>query len=99
MKMKLSELRSIIRRVLLEEPGVTSDPTDVKGFYNYDIDRGTDIYGFWYKSPGRSVGGDGDPSRPEDPAEYIGFKTKGATPEDAAEEAEPVDDSAGEETE
>jgi hypothetical protein len=27
--------------------------------------------------------------RPEDPEEYIGFKTKGATPEDAAAEAAP----------
>lgn len=92
MKIRISELRKIIRKVIAEGPsgpGITSDPTDVKGFYPYEIERGTDIHGYWYKSPGRAMGTDGDPMRPEDPEEYIGFKTKGTTPEDAAAEAAP----------
>ena len=67
MKIRLSELRKIIRHSLLENPsgpGVTADPTDVKGFYPYEVERGVDIQGFWYKSPGRSMGSDGDPGRP-----------------------------------
>jgi hypothetical protein len=90
MKIRLSELRELIQRVLAEGPsgpGISADPTDVKGFYPYEIDRGTDIFGYWYKSPGDK--GSNDPMRPEDAAEYIGFKTKGATPEDAAAEAAP----------
>ncbi len=87
MKIRISELRRIIRQVLSESPGVTSDPTDVKGFYPYEIERGTDIHGYWYKSPGDK--GSNNPGRPEDPEEYIGFKTKGATPADAAAEAAP----------
>lgn len=61
---------------------MTADPTDVKGFYPWELERGTDIHGYWYKSPGDK--GSNDPMRPEDPEEYIGFKTKGAKPEDAA---------------
>lgn len=101
MKIRISELRRIIRRALREGPtgpAVTADPTDVKGFYNYDVERGTDIHNFWYKSPGRAMGTDGDPMRPEDAAEYIGFKTKGAKPEDAAAEAEPAEDKEGKPT-
>ena len=95
MKIRISELRRIIRSVLAEGPsgpGITSDPTDVKGFYSYDVERGTDIHGYWYKSPGRAMGTDGDPMRPEDAEEYFGFKTKGAKPEDAAAEAKPKDE-------
>lgn len=88
MKIRLRELRKIIRSILLESPtgpGVSADPTDVKGFYPYEIERGTDIHAYWYKSPGDK--GSSDPGRPEDAEEYIGFKTKGATPADAAAEA------------
>lgn len=77
MKIKLGELRRIIRRALVEGPagaGVAADPKDVKGFYPYDLERGTDVQSFWYKSPGRSMGSDGDPGRPEDANEYIGMK-------------------------
>lgn len=88
MRMRISELRRIIRRVLSEEPGVTADPTVVKGFYDYETERGTDIHSFWSGSPGRAMGTDGDTSRPEDAAAYIGFKTKGATPADAKAEGE-----------
>lgn len=90
MKIRISELRKFIRRVLAEGPSgpaITADPTDVKGFYPYELERGTDIFGYWYRSPGDK--GSSDPMRPEDPAEYIGFKLKGATPEDAAAEASP----------
>jgi len=93
MKIRLSELRRIIRRILREGPagpGVTSDPTDQKGFYPYDIERGVDIQGYWYKSPGDK--GSNDPMRPDDPEEYIGFKTKGTTPADAAAAAAPKTD-------
>jgi len=96
MKIRLGELRNIIRQVLWEggPPGasLTSDPTNPEGFYPYEVERGTDIYSFWYKSPGRSMGSDGDPGRPSDAEEYIGFKTKGATPADAAEEAKPKEE-------
>ena len=73
-------LRSYIKEVLnlneMGEPGGASgsDPTDVKGFYPYEIERGVDIHSFWYKSPGRPMGGDGDPFRPADAFEYIGMK-------------------------
>ena len=73
-------LRSYIKEVLsLKEMGGPvgasgSDPSDVKGFYPYEIERGVDIHSFWYKSPGRSMGGDGDPFRPADALEYIGMK-------------------------
>lgn len=91
MKLRISELRRIIRSVLMTEgpsgPGVTADPTDVRGFYPYDLPRGTDIHGYWYKSPGDK--GSSDPMRPEDPEEYIGFKTKGATPADALAASRP----------
>lgn len=90
MKIRLGELRSIIRKILQEGPagpGVAADPTEVKGFYPYEVERGTDIHGYWYKSPGDK--GSNNPMRPEDPEEYIGFKTKGVKPEDAAEEAKP----------
>ena len=85
MKIRIAELRKLIRKVIAEGPsgpGITADPTDVKGFYPYEIERGTDIFGYWYKSPGDK--GSNDPMRPEDAEEYIGFKTKGAKPEDAA---------------
>jgi hypothetical protein len=96
MKIRLGELRRIIRRALREGPsgpGVSADPTDVKGFYPYEVERGADIHGYWYKSPGDK--GSSDPMRPEDPEEYIGFKTKGAKPEDAAAEAAPKEESPG----
>lgn len=88
--MRLGELRRIVRSVLLENPcgpGVTADPTDVKGFYPYEVERGTDIQGYWYKSPGDK--GSNDPMRPENPADYIGFNTKGTRPDEAAEQAAP----------
>lgn len=90
MRIRISELRKLIRRVLSEGPAgasITADPTDVKGFYPYEVERGTDIHGYWYKSPGDK--GSSDPMRPEDAEEYIGFKTKSATPADAAAEAAP----------
>jgi len=93
MKIRLGELRKIIRKVLMENPtgpGVTADPTEKKGFYPYEIERGADIHGFWYKSPGDK--GSGNPGRPDDAEEYIGFKTKGATPADAAAEAKPKEE-------
>ena len=90
MKVRLGELRKIIRKIIKENPtgpGVTADPTKKDGFYPYEIERGADIHGYWYRSPGDK--GSGNPGRPDDAEEYIGFKTKGATPEDAAAEAAP----------
>lgn len=91
MKIRLSTLRRIIREELLREYGGPagasgSDPTDVKGFYPYEIERGVDIHGYWYRSPGRSVGSDGDPFRPADAAEYIGMKRKAGEEEAPASE-------------
>jgi len=70
-------LRKFIREVLLREgpagPGVTADPSTGTsgGARDYDLERGVDIAGYWYKSPGDK--GSGDPGRPEDVAEYIGM--------------------------
>ena len=88
MKLKIKTLRKIIRQAVLESfPAITADPTEVKGFYPYELERGIDIHGYWYKSPGDK--GSNDPMRPDDPEDYIGFKTKGTRPDDAASEAEP----------
>jgi len=67
-------------------PGVTADPTNTDGAYPYELERGIDIYSKWYRSPGDSSG---DPMRPEDAEEYIGFKTKNTKPEDALALAKP----------
>lgn len=69
-------------------PGVTTDPTAAGVPYgDSEIQRGTDIYSYWYRSPGdKSTGGN---FRPDDPEEYIGFKTKGARPDDAAADLAP----------
>lgn len=79
MKIRMSELRRLIRQVLLEGPagpGVAADPTDVRGFYPYEVDRGVNIQSYWYKSPGRTPGSDGDPGRPADALEYLGMTPK-----------------------
>ena len=56
-------------------PGVASDPSaSGGGARDYEIERGTDIYGYWYKSPGDK--GSSDPGRPDDAEEYIGLKPK-----------------------
>lgn len=94
MKIRLGELRRMIRQAILAEYGASasgSDPTDVKGFYPYEIERGTDVQGYWYRSPGRSMGSDGDPSRPDDAASYIGM-----TPP-TGEEATGTEETGGEE--
>ena len=85
-RIRVSELRRLIRQVLLEGPsgpGVTSDPTETKGFYPYEMERGVDVQSFWYRSPGRSAGSDGDPGRPSDAAEYIGLKKKESSTEES----------------
>ena len=80
-------------RQVLSESGLSAsgtDPTNLdttpKGFYPYEIERGVDIQGRWYKSPGAPMGSDGDPGRPSDADEYIGMKSPassevGSTPE------------------
>ena len=83
MKIRISELRKIIRQVLSENPtgpGVTADPTNTDGAYPYEIERGVDIYSKWYRSPGESAG---DPGRPENAEDYVGFNTKNTKPADA----------------
>lgn len=89
MRIRISELRRIIRQVLLEASTGGSlgiDPSTVdsssSGFYPYEVERGVDIYSKWYRSPGESAG---DPGRPEDAEEYIGIKPKAsASPEGGA---------------
>ena len=75
-------LRLYIREILKEMGGPAAasgaDPTDVKGFYPYEIERGVDIQSFWYRSPGRGMGGDGD-FRPSDPLSYIGMTPPATT--------------------
>jgi len=100
-KIRLGRLRRLIREAIVTETlGASAsgtDPTDHKGFYPYEIERGTDIHGFWYRSPGREPGSDGDPFRPSNAAQYIGQQppddnTVNTPGEDAAEdmEAEPI---------
>ena len=79
MRIHLSTLRRIIREELIREYGQATaasgtDPMDAKGFYPHEMERRVDIQGYWYKSPGRPMGSDGDPFRPADAAEYIGMK-------------------------
>lgn len=115
MKLRLRELRNIVRSVLVEqlsvssqeqsknngatpseeeyindfvddvdaaeiesEPVVNTSDSEAPGVEKNDVfaDRGADIHGFWYRSPGRPMGTMGDPFRPEDAAEYIGQKPK-----------------------
>lgn len=88
-------LRTLIREILREGPagpGVTADPTTgtTGGARDYDLERGVDIYGYWYKSPGELGGAGVDPLRPENPEEYLGMAGTGDTPgEIAAAEAPP----------
>lgn len=71
--MRIGTLRRLIRETLGASASGTS-PGDAKGFYSYDMERGVDIHGYWYRSPGRAMGGDGDPFRPADAAQFIGMK-------------------------
>ena len=84
-----SLLRNFIREALRQSPagpGVSADPT--ASSTPAESERGVDIYGYWYKSPGdKSTGG--NPGRPDDAEEYIGFKTKGVRPDDAAADLAP----------
>lgn len=97
MKSFEKNLRQFIRSVLSERspgPVVSVDPTNVdtssKGFYPYEVERGVDLQSFWYKSPGRTPGSDGDPGRPSDPDEYIGTKPKSGGGEAAGGESPPA---------
>jgi len=77
-------LRKFIREVLLQEgPAMASgvDPTNVGSIYP-ETERGNDIHSFWYRSPGRGTGGDGDPGRPSNAEEYIGLSPKTSSPEE-----------------
>lgn len=88
-----SLLRKYIREILREGPsgpGVTADPTTgvSGGARDYDLERGVDIHGYWYKSPGDKATG-GDPGRPDSATDYIGMTGGGDSPEEAAEDLEP----------
>jgi hypothetical protein len=82
-KTTLGNLKRIIREAL--------DDSNVGrgGFYDYEMPRGVDVHAFWYRSPGREVGHDGDPGRPSDAHAYIGMRSPSATsgeePDDEAE--------------
>lgn len=85
-------LRQFIREALRQGasgPGITADPTTGTsgGARDYDLERGVDIHGYWYKSPGDK--GSSDPMRPDDPEEYIGIKPKAPAEGEAGGE-EPV---------
>ncbi len=57
------------------------DPTNVGSIYP-ETERGTDVHSFWYRSPGRGMGSDGDPGRPSSAEEYIGLSPKSSSAED-----------------
>lgn len=84
-------LREFVREALAEGPagaGVTADPTTGTsgGARDYELERGVDIFGFNFNSPGDQGG---NPMRPDDAEEYIGFKTKGIRPDEAASDLAP----------
>lgn len=68
-------------------PGVTADPTTGTSgaARDYDLPRGVDIHGYWYRSPGDKATG-GNPGRPDDPAAYIGLTAPVSSGEPATEE-------------
>lgn len=75
---EIFSLKNFIKEiVLLNErgPAMASgvDPTSPQGFYSYDIPT-NDVHSFWYRSPGRSMGSDGDPGRPDSASKYIGLE-------------------------
>ena len=79
-------LREFVREALVEGPagpGVTADPSPGArgGARDYELERGADIHGYWYRSPGDRATG-GDPGRPEDAREYIGMSDLEAAPTD-----------------
>ena len=89
-----SLLREFVRAALREGPtgpGVVADPTTGTsgGARDYELERGVDILAPWYKSPGEMGGPGVDPMRPEDAEEYIGFKTAGVRPDEAAADLAP----------
>src|SRR3990167_55031 len=86
----IGAVRHMIREAVIREFGEPTaasgtDPTSPKGFYDYEIERGADIHSFWYKSPGRPMGEDGDPYRAKDAAAYIGMKAPEPEPEESPE--------------
>jgi hypothetical protein len=97
-KMKIYEIRRLIQKILKETSagaGVTSDPTDVRGFYDYETERGNDIHGFWYRSPGRGAGSDGDPGRPQNSLDYVGMQSpdeEESSPEENTEDSSGFDE-------
>jgi hypothetical protein len=70
---------------LIREAIEDSDGTSRGGFYDYELPRGVDIHAFWYKSPAREAGQEGDPGRPSDAYAYIGMRGS----RDQQDEAEP----------
>lgn len=83
-------LRKFIKEFFLFNEGPVgaslTNPQDPKGFYSYDLGRGDMDGKFWYRSPGRSVGSDGDPGRPSDAMSYIGLKPPSPPSTDASPE-------------
>jgi len=83
-------LREFIREALRQGasgPGVTADPTTGTsgGARDFELERGVDIYGYWYKSPGDKGT---NPGRPDSAEEYLGMSGGGGTPEEAASDLE-----------
>lgn len=88
--MTIKQLRGFIRKIITEY-GVSASGVEPKAGdkpYGQDIERGVDIHGFWYRSPGRSMGQDGDPFRPEDAKLYLGFATDDSETAPSSEEVE-----------
>jgi len=77
--------RDIKRFMLQEYPAGAGmvDPIDPMGFYSKpdpDRDLRTDIHGYWYKSPARAPGSEGDPYRSDDPWAQLGFHVRADDP-------------------
>lgn len=94
-KTTIRQLKKLLREAILGEDGPSASATDPTtsaddGFYDYDEERGTDIFGVWDMSPGQPPGTAGDPYRPEDPYLDLGMHRSddnaGAPPFAAGEE-------------
>lgn len=92
-------LRIFLQELLMAEGPVgasLTNPQEPKGFYSYDLSMGDTQSKFWYKSPGRSMGSDGDPGRPSDAQEYIGLKIPSASSPESSGSPEGIEASSGE---
>lgn len=74
MKLTIRQLRHIIREAISVTTTLEDPTQEGGGFYDYDTERGEEMYSDWYRLPGKAEGTEGDPGRPEDAQAYLGMK-------------------------